>query len=100
MHAAAAESGSLADCIEARDGLPGWINHLALQVGLDTTEALAADDKFTNRDQRQCLGVVDRLEFANSHPIAPIFSQGCDAAQLLIVHQVRTAQNRRIIARD
>jgi len=87
VHAAATEAGRFPHRIEPRDRLSFRVEHPALKVGHDAAEALAADDEFTNRDQRQCLWIIDRLKFAEADAIAAIFSQCCNAAQLLVVHQ-------------
>src|ERR1700730_14607924 len=81
VDAAAAEAGGLSNRIEPLDRLAGCVEHPALQVGPDAAEALAADDVLTNRNQRQCLGLVDRLEFAQPDPVATVLAQCRDAAQ-------------------
>src|SRR5581483_1711922 len=100
MHSTAAEARSLSHRIETRDRLAGRTKHPALQVGLYPAEALAADDEFTNRDQRQCLCVVDLLEFAEPDAVAAISAQCGDATQLLVVHQLLAARDGRIVAAD
>src|SRR6185437_13744984 len=85
VDAAAAKARGLADRIKPRDRLARSVERPALKIGLDAAEALATDDEFTNRDQRQCLCVIDRLEFAEPDAIAPVVPQVSDPPQLLVV---------------
>src|SRR5262245_23746076 len=97
MHAATTEARRLSDCIKPRDRLARRIKHPALQIGPDTAEALAADDEFTNRNQGQCLWVIDRLEFAEPDTVPAVFAQVSDTAQLFIIHQLFASSNRGVI---
>src|ERR1700739_806137 len=97
MHPATTKAGGLADREQAFDRLSARVEHAARKIRLDAAEALPADDEFTDRDQRQCLCVVDPLTIAEPDPIAAILPQRGNAAKLLVVHQAVAARNRRII---
>src|SRR5205814_10733437 len=100
VHAAAAEAGGLAGCVEARDRLAVLAQHARLEVGLDPAERLARHRLEPDRDQRAGVRVRDLLELRRPQPVAAPGAVLGGAAELVVVPERLAAREVVVVAPD
>ena len=101
MDAAAAEASGFANRVQAGNRLAvSGAQDAALQISLDSAEALAGKDELADGDQRARFGREDRLEVAGADAVAAIAAEVGDAAQLIVIVKGRAARDHLALPSD